>query len=648
MVSLNELGRLVASARRHRNLRQEDLAEAANTNRSAVAHLEQARRVPPPDILEAICRTLDIPIEYWRPLTEQNQQLLQAFEYVLSEFVGEQTSSFGLDDSGRRAVAQVVEDLFTKDLTKDQSLDNLNSALVFYGRSSVSQEFFDQYLGPDAFKSIESFEDAVRGYQKDAIRLFSTFSEAFRVLNGATSLKVMLQPLSPRSDANYRGRTEWRVIQKIDDSRLADLGYIASDTISRERIERDAISSFLRTLALSIRERGAQVVGEITEKTRRRMDSLLRKFESRIDHGTLSPLFAPDPDLLEREADHLSPKLGEDITRLRETEKIAEQNLAHYLAADHLDVYIATSMRTEPDFISVNNFANRLFQHNEIRPLRLRHFNPTHSWIRDRIAKGLVEALMLKRADFTIYMAQKSDTFGKDSEASVALGQGKPVIVYVPKLVIPKCDVDSETIGRLGKVELQRILATEGDEADKEVDEAMDEEALLGRLIGIRVERGDALDLAQIARDHWADFDLYGESGRLKDSADKMSGYRKWLDQVVREGVDCPPPEEITDDFRRILVAAALNFERRARLFREIHPLALQVILNTGVLNGILVVRSVDSCATLLRRLIRNDLDLELEIDESNYKLIETTTRSTIRVISRHRLLTNAFLTHFQ
>ena len=71
--------------------------------------------------------------------------------------------------------------------------------------------------------------------------------------------------------------------------------------------------------------------------------------------------------------------------------------------------------------------------------LNLRYFNPTQSWIDDRIAKGLVEALMLRRATVTIYMAQKTDTFGKDSEASVALGQGRPVIVYVPKTDCREC-----------------------------------------------------------------------------------------------------------------------------------------------------------------------------------------------------------------
>jgi len=90
-----------------------------------------------------------------------------------------------------------------------------------------------------------------------------------------------------------------------------------------------------------------------------------------------------------------------------------------------------------------------------------------------------------------------------------------------------------------------------------------------------------------------------------------------------------------------------MRFERRAKIFREIHPLALQVILSSGVLNGILVARSVESCAMLLGQLVKNELALELKVDDDNYRLVEKTTQSTIRVISRNQLLRNAFVTFY-
>ena len=73
---------------------------------------------------------------------------------------------------------------------------------------------------------------------------------------------------------------------------------------------------------------------------------------------------------------------------------------------------------------------------------------------------------MLRRADFAIYMAQKSDTFGKDSEASVALGQGKPVIVYVPRLSVPEVGLDSALLSLKSKKELRQLVQESGAEAE--------------------------------------------------------------------------------------------------------------------------------------------------------------------------------------
>src|ERR1022692_1131906 len=71
-----------------------------------------------------------------------------------------------------------------------------------------------------------------------------------------------------------------------------------------------------------------------------------------------------------------------------------------------------------------------------MRPLRYlngRTPSPVPAGAR-QINKGLVEALMLKRARCTVYMVQESDTMGKDSELASTLAQGKPVIAYVPQI----------------------------------------------------------------------------------------------------------------------------------------------------------------------------------------------------------------------
>lgn len=152
-------------------------------------------------------------------------------------------------------------------------------------------------------------------------------------------------------------------------------------------------------------------------------------------------------------------------------------------------------------------------------------------------------------------------------------------------------------------------------------------------------------ELAILARANWADFDLYGEDLRL-DDAEQRKEYRAWLDIVkgaANDQVVPNLPSRLRSQFTRILVAVTMRFERRARIFREVHPLALQVILSSGVLNGIIVVRSVHACAQIVRDLLENRLDVELDQDEQNYRLIERKTKSTIRVVSKNQLLNNAF-----
>jgi len=248
---------------------------------------------------------------------------------------------------------------------------------------------------------------------------------------------------------------------------------------------------------------------------------------------------------------------------------------------------------------------------------------------------------MLRRASFAIYMAQKGDTFGKDSEASVALGQGKPVVVYVPKLFLSDGSIDTEQFFSKSRQELISLLEKQGEDV-LDLDESVDEQVLVSRILNSKLSAAPDEQLIEAVRRHWADFDLYNETDRLKDDAQKAE-YRKWLDSVAKAPGGSEIPKSIRADVIGILVAVAIRFEGRAKVFREIHPLALQVILSSGVLNGILVVRSVEQCADVLAALVRNDLKLDLQKDEQNYRLIESITGSTVRVISRHRLLRNAF-----
>ncbi len=645
-VHLQDLGEQVKAAREQRGDSQDAVAKAASTNRSVVAHLEQGRRVPTPDVLTAVCEYLGIPPKFWKDFLDAEYQTQLAFEEALGELVGRPVSLRYHDEPTADVAKAEVLNLSRIDRTEDQAYDAFNSVLVYYDVEPCSSEFFARYLGPDALRSPADFNKQVRKYQAEVIRLFSTFEDAYRTLNQAEDLRAMLAPLQSKDDEAFRSRSNWDGIETIADERLPDLGYISAQKARQESDERRLLAAFLVEVADALDKEKGTGLSRFTEKRKRKMASLLRKFNSSLPHDFLSPLFSKDTDALRREAVRLAPKEESDLTRMADTQETAQRNLARYLAADHLDVYVATSMRSDADFVSVNAFCRALFEHSDVRPLKLRYFNPTQSWIEDRVAKGLVEALMLRRSAMTLYMAQKTDTFGKDSEASVALGQGKPVIVYVPRLFAPDANVDTESLGLLSRVDLQTQISKEGTEEDREADETMDQQALLSRLLTIRLSKASDATLAQATVAHWADFDLYGEASRIPEESER-SNYRSWLDKVVKGEAPSAVPTDVRPHLVGILVAVAVNFEKRAHLFREQHPLALQVILSTGVLNGILVVRSIDSCARLVRALVRNELESEIVIDHDNYRLIEKSTRSTMRVISRHTLIANSFTTFY-
>lgn len=643
-ISLQELGDQIKASREDRGLTQPQLASALTPplNRSALAHLEQGRRIGDPDSLQRICLHLGVPAKYWKPFLDEHFRVRLAFEEAISELVGRPVTLRYHDEHSIGVAQKAIVDLFKNPFTDRQSWESLNSLLVYYDVAPMSEAFFNHYFNEDATKSAAALMKAVQRFQAEAIRLYSTFGEAYLRLNEPGRLAEHLAPLKTNNLDRYRNRRPWDVIETIPGSRLPDLGYISAARARQESDERKVLSDFLGELADQVADHGKGAISSYTEKKRRKMGSLLRKFNSQFEHDLMSPLFSPDADAIRREAIAVAPKAKSDLDRIEETQSQAQRNLSRYLAADYLDIYIATSMRSDADFVSVSRFTSELFGHDDLRPLKLRFFDPTQSWIEDRVAKGLVEALMLRRSSMTIYMAQKNDTFGKDSEASVALGQGKPVVVFVPKLYWPDAGIDSEELSAKPRAELEKLLAAEGDAEDREADPTVDLQSLLARLLSLRLKAMEPSALPGLVRAHWADFDLYGEDNRI-DLPEERAAYRAWLDRVTKYNEETTPTQQVRLHLIGILVAVAVRLEARGKLFREQHPLALQVILSTGVLNGILVARSINSCAKLVGALLRNELTLRLEDDEHNYRLIETSTGSTIRVISRHTLIVNAF-----
>ena len=275
----------------------------------------------------------------------------------------------------------------------------------------------------------------------------------------------------------------------------------------------------------------------------------------------------------------------------KEIVKIGVRNQDAYLASDHLDVYVATSMRKRHEFLMVNDLANKIFNQGELSELNLRWFDPTQAYCGDRIDKGLAEGLMLKRAKCTLYFVQESDTIGKDSELAATLAQGKPVVAFVPK----------------------------GE--SKFVDDLL-------------------LNLKELYPD-LKELDLMLEQLQI------FEPQAAWTDQIVQKWLNNRTDAIVEDVRTRLKSSVASHYKKRADTLKTQHPLGIQVCLDSGVANGVLVVHTVQDCAKLIRRILLNELefrvDIEIKEDIKYLKLTETISECVFRVMTGDVMLTNAF-----
>jgi len=641
--AIKQVGRLIAEYRAQKGLTQEKVAEAIpNSTRSEVAYMEEGHRLPPPDQLARICEFLEIPRDFWAAATHPDYIRAMHFQELLGEMLGKPLSLRQLDWAGATLAVEAVSQMLSIKMSTSQSFDHFNSILTFYGERPTTRQFFDRFLGEDAFFSLGAFESKVRKFQAVGLRLFGNFRKSWKTLASSEALGEALGSLMAVGTEQFTDRRPFESIQSISLERLDDLGYVAAERVRKEHHDRQELSEKLSGVAQALKSGGVAALEKLPKRTLNRMRALLRQFGSNLE---MEPSLFSSIDYLqvEAEARRVAPE-EKDLAQIANTQEIGLRNLAAYLTEPFIDIYVATSMREHADFVSVNNFVEALFRQPAIAKLNLRYFNPTQSWIEDRVAKGTVEALMLKRSRLTIYMAQKGDTFGKDSEASVALGQGKPVVVYVPRIHDEETGIDSEALFGSDDAKLLRIYHS----VALEEEEGLDRKERVTRILRAQIEALPPVDIARIVRNHWADFDLYGEISKMPDEL--RIPVRSYLDAVaaLHSADALPVPESnVPPALIRRLVEVAVFFESRAKTFRDVHPLALQVIVKSGVLNGILVVRSVTNCADVLYRLITNTIEADVVVGKDNYRLCERITGSTLRVVSRYPLLNYAFWTQY-
>lgn len=402
----------------------------------------------------------------------------------------------------------------------------LNEILLLLGLARVNRPFFDfLFDGKDTIGTIKDLQAGVHRLVEVALLLYGNVREAFEILsNEESELAKIIENRNPIDISSFSSRHD--PVLKIDKI-SADKTYYLGYLIERE----------------------------INDKLKKNPNDPIAVEENRIREGIVEQ---------------------------------GRRNQDAYLACDHMDVYVATSMREKHEFLLVSRIAESIFNHPNIIDLKLRHFDPTQAYCKNRIDKGLSEGLMLKRATCTIYLAQESDTLGKDSELASTLAQGKPVIAYVPG------GSEDYVLQLLHDL---KLVHPEKSKRDLILDQLriFDHKLAWEQPAVIDYDEGTLLDL---------------------------------LKKTVKT-----------------------SYDKRAESLAEKHPLGIQVNLANGVANGVLVVRSIEQCVELLSAIVTRTLKFDLipveDEGSTGWHLRERISNCVFRTITPNELLSNAFWNYY-
>jgi hypothetical protein len=461
---------------------------------------------------------------------------------------------------------KLLKEFVVKALPAGVTFQQFNELLLVLNQDRVSAAFFNFFFEDGAKPlTIGQLQKGVIRFKGFAMVCFGNFRFAFRHLSAIANSADLSEQLGPccrrpdKVDALYTTRAQ----------KVLDVSLIPCDN--------------------------TWFVGEITGGL---VAEELRKFEA---YRQVHPEISEDQGAI-----NFAKRLGDMDATFKSVQEVALRNTDVYLTWDHLDVYVATSMRNKWEYEEVFEFTQALFDHPELTPLNLRYFDPTQSKCRTSRDKGLLEGLMLKRAICTIYMAQETDTFGKDSELANTLAQGKPVIAYVP--TINPNEYANIIDKRPLKYAKLRLLDLQASGIAESVDE-------LPRLTQTFLD-----DLADHRKQQ--PFELWMENDTA--SFKRAKGYWSVLCRALAE-------------------AECQAFDKRARVLQKYHPLGMQIDLRTGVANGVLVVRSIDKCAELLRAVLTNRAEFDIQVDEGGRILVEKMSASVFRTVTDNEKLTNSF-----
>lgn len=496
------------------------------------------------------------------------------------------------------------------DDTRAIDCSQFNELLLLVHKDRVEVPFFGHFFGQNC--TIGSISAGVEKFQKTAMLRYGNFVFAYRTLSrfkDEAEFRTELAEIG-HDPANELKRFRDRKNELIEIDRIARehtpfVGYLSAGQIKAEHDRCELLLMALRRVGGGVN--WDTFLREVESLSGVEEFPVLKEIIENYRHHSTTATVEDFQHFLSSSFD----KLAEQYAKVKEVRERATRNQSICLTWDHMDVYFATSMRKAWEYEDLYDFIQELMSTPDLNELNIRYFDPTQSFTDNRVNKGLVEALMLKRARCTVYSVQDTDTLGKDSELASTLAQGKPVIAYVPDI-----DVD----------ERAKQLLSE------------DPATILERLRFILyADEGLARRLAG------REYELLGG---VQDQLDEFVSVLAWLslpDAQVATEFKNRLNTDLRDFCHIIARSEKAVYDKRARTLRESHPLAIQVNLDTGVANGVLVVRTIANCAALLRRILLSDMEFYIEEKDQMWYLYESISGCAYRVVTNDRKLSNSF-----
>lgn len=297
-----------------------------------------------------------------------------------------------------------------------------NRILVAANLGPVGKQLFDRYF-PRGVNSTEKLREGILAFMKDALLHFGSFHQAFmRFKADVDVLPKVEQTFGSETRAPFRLSNPLRIDE------LAYLGYVSGELPLRMSTSHQAI---LNVIKESLSEDMSS--GAILEAARKLGTDLNKELETLNQGMNKRKKKQVTIDEFVKRKGEIENAITEFVDEVKRCRRAGIKNQEQYInSASEMDVYVATSMRDERDYVEMRAFIDQVFNRHDVARLNLRYFDPTQAYCPNKHDKGLVECLMIRCAKVTIYCAQRQDTMGKDSELAITLGLGKPVIVYVP------------------------------------------------------------------------------------------------------------------------------------------------------------------------------------------------------------------------